>query len=116
MPPPTPREILKPPDNMQCDHINGNGLDNRRCNLRICSHSENQHNGSPYVGCSSRFKGVHWRKDRRKWQTSIRNAGKPIYLGYFTDEAEGARAYDRAARELFGEFARVNFPLQGATR
>jgi hypothetical protein len=103
------REILKPPHNMQCDHIDGNGLDNRRCNLRICTQAENLRNGRARAG-SSRFKGVSWHKSGQKWLAQIKDDGKTIYLGLFPDETEAARAYDAAARELFGEFARPNFP------
>jgi len=104
------RMILKPPNNMQCDHIDGNGLNNQRANLRACTRAENTCNQRPQVGCASRFKGVAWHKAAQKWQAQIQNVGKQMHLGYFTDEVDAARAYDAAARELFGEFARPNFP------
>ena len=92
----------------QGDHINGDGLDNRRCNLRSCSHSQNQMNSRKRRGCSSQFKGVSWDKARHKWQAYIRVNGKKQHFGRHTSELEAARAYDSAARELFGEFARPN--------
>jgi len=103
------REILNPPDGMDCDHINGDGLDNRRCNLRVCTRAENARNQQPQDGYSSRFKGVTRIKQTGKWRVRVKVDGRSTHLGYFTDEIEAARAYDRAARELHGEFARTNF-------
>jgi len=93
------------------DHINGDGLDNRRDNLRICTRTEN-------VRCqrkrtkptSSRFKGVTWHKNHRYWQAAIRKNGERTYLGWFKGEEEAARAYDKAAKRLHGDFASLNFP------
>lgn len=96
------------------DHINGNGLDNRRCNLRICTHAENQRNQAKTRG-SSRFKGVSWHKAAGKWSASIRCDGKSRHIGLFAIEEHAAAAYDRKAIELFGEFARLNYP-QPATQ
>jgi len=108
------REILNPPEGLQTDHIDGNGLNNQRANLRICTKAQNQQNRRPQPG-SSRFKGVGWRKDIRKWGAKIQNAGKQIALGYFIDETDAARAYDQAALKLFGAFARANFPHEKGT-
>lgn len=94
----------------RCDHINGDTLDNRRCNLRLALPKENNRNTTKRMNASSKYKGVIWHKNRNKWQVSIRVDGKLIYLGYFTDEIEAAKAYDRAAKKYFGEFARPNFP------
>lgn len=89
------------------DHENRNKLDNRRSNLRPATHRQNQHNLGP-CGGSSRFKGVHWAPSNKKWRASITFDGKRKYLGYFTDEIEAAEAYNKAASELFGEFAYIN--------
>jgi len=104
------REILKPPRGKMGDHVNGNRLDDTRANLRVCTRPENSRNKSKPHGTSSRFRGVSYRKDSGKWYARIRFEGKLIHLGLFTEEVEAARAYDRKAVELFGEFARLNFP------
>lgn len=97
------------------DHINGNGLDNRRCNLRDATKSENGFNAGPYNG--RRFKGVSFDKRARPadrpWRAMIQAHGRRHYLGHFTTEVEAAMAYDDAARRLHGRFARLNFPLAG---
>jgi hypothetical protein len=101
--------ILKAPAGLEVDHKNGNGLDNRRDNLRLATRSQNKRNGIKLEGTSSIYKGVSWRKNLGKWQAII-YLPKLTYLGSFNDEIEAARAYDAAAREHFGEFARLNFP------
>lgn len=103
------RVIMSAPSGMQVDHINGNTLDNRRCNLRICTSAENGRNRKPRKGGSSGYKGVCWNKPAQKWQARIMVGGKSISLGYFDDEVEAARAYDAAACEFHGDFARLNF-------
>ena len=106
------REILglKKDDGKQADHINGSGLDNRRCNLRVCTRSENNRNmQKQFKICSSKYKGVNWRKNRKKWRAEICKDYKHIHIGYFDSEIEAAEAYDKKAKELFGEFARTNF-------
>ncbi len=94
------------------DHINGDCLDNRRANLRICSHQQNMWNRRNSESGTSKFKGVSWDKSNRKWRSHIRKNNKTIFLGRFLDEVEAARAYDAAAIEHFGEFARLNFPAE----
>ena len=103
------RLIMNPPAGMVVDHINGNRQDNRRGNLRVCTQAENLRNRRSCRG-TSRFKGVHWNAKIRKWVASICLNRKIMHLGYFDDEIEAARAYDRKARELFGPFAYLNFP------
>lgn len=94
------------------DHVNGNGLDNRRCNLRPATKAENSRNRPAQRGSSSRFKGVAWHKHKRKWQSRIQIEGKLIHLGCFAVEEDAARTYDTAAGKYFGEFARLNFPKE----
>jgi hypothetical protein len=104
------RVIMNAPKDMQVDHINCNSIDNRRCNLRLCSQSENQRNRGATKKSVNGYKGLHWH--RGKWQVQITVNGQSTHLGTFTDEIEAAKAYDKAARELHGEFARLNFPAE----
>lgn len=90
------------------DHINGNRLDNRSCNLRPCSNVENIRN-SMSRGGSSAYKGVSFHKQNRNWIASITANYKTRHLGSFQSEIEAALAYDDAAREIHGDFARTNF-------
>ncbi len=104
------RQIMKPPKGMVVDHARGNKLDNSRDNLRVCTRSENARNKVKHRRASSRFKGVYYDRRKGKWFAAICFEGRLRYLGWFDDEVEAARAYDRGAVELFGEFARLNFP------
>jgi hypothetical protein len=101
------REIMRPPRSYVVDHIDGNGLNNCRSNLRVCTARQNQANRGPRGG-SSRFVGVH--RHGNKWEASIRYRGELLYLGRFDDEVEAAKARDRKAYELHGEYAYLNFP------
>ena len=101
-------KLIIPGIGFDVDHINMNGLDNRRVNLRVATRSQNMAN-SRSRGGSSQYKGVCWRKDTLKWQASIKINYKQINLGSYADEVQAALAYDRAARHYFGEFARLNF-------
>jgi hypothetical protein len=103
------RLILNPPREVSVDHKNGDGLDNRRGNIRFATQSQNTANTQRFrKGCSSQFKGVGWIKSRRKWLAYIRKDGQFKYLGRYRDEIEAARGYDKAATEMFGEFAYTN--------
>lgn len=93
----------------QIDHIDGDGLNNQKSNLRICSYSENQMNRKPRTDTLSKFKGVTFRPRERKWYASIKINGKSKTLGRFEVEIDAAITYDNAAKELFGEYARLNF-------
>lgn len=103
------RLVMNAPENMEVDHINGDTLDNRRVNLRICTDTENKWNRGKPSNNTSGYKGVYWRKSRRRWQASIGVHHKFIYLGSFTDPAEAAKAYDEAAIKYHGDFAFTNF-------
>lgn len=94
----------------QVDHINGNGLDNRRANLRAATHSQNQHNRGLQVNNTSGYIGVGWDAKLGKWRASIAADGKRRYLGLYLTAEDAARARDRAAIELRGAFACLNFP------
>lgn len=97
------------------DHINGNGLDNRRSNLRLCTSAQNQMNRRKQRGkCASKYKGV--RRCRKKWQAHLKKDGKYFFLGTFEKEEDAALAYNLAAVQLFEKFARVNeLPARGGS-
>lgn len=101
------RLIMQAQVGQEIDHKNADGLDNRKENLRFCTRAENQYNrvGKQKV---SRYKGVSLHKKTGLWRMRIEKAGKEQTL-YFKDETEAAKAYDEKAKELFGEFARLNF-------
>lgn len=104
------RVILNTPPGMDTDHINGDGCDNRRCNLRICTRSQNMANGGKYKikDSTSPYRGVCWHKAIGKWRVQIKVNGRRIALGYFDDERKAAAAYNAAALEHFEEFAKPN--------
>lgn len=102
------RLIMDAPADMQVDHINGDGLDNRKCNLRICSNSQNMMNGRKRKNGTSKYKGVSYFKRDGRWRAVISNFGKYTHIGYFDTEEEAAMAYNEIARNIFGEFAWLN--------
>ncbi len=102
------RVIMATPNGLQTDHINHNGLDNRRCNLRSCSVYENQYNQRPRGRGVSRYRGVS--RHSGKWYAQIRHARVRTYIGIFVEEVEAAKAYDAHAKVLHGKFACLNFP------
>ncbi|HCO96461.1 MAG TPA: hypothetical protein DIU00_21395, partial [Phycisphaerales bacterium] len=107
------RQILKVPDNMYVDHINRNGLDNRKANLRPATPSQNGQNRAKYANgtYSSKYKGVTFQRGKKiPWEAHIQVNHKLISLGSFNDEVRAAKAYDRAARMYHREFAVLNFP------
>lgn len=103
--------IMNPPKGKIIDHKNGDTLDNRKSNLRVCSIRENTRNSSSTLRRVNKhivFKGVY--QTRPRYHASIRTAKRCIYLGEHKTQEDAARAYDRAAIKYFGEFARLNFP------
>lgn len=101
------RFIMNAMPGVEIDHINGDKLDNRRCNLRITTRQQNSLNARGKGG-TSQFKGVAWDKANQKWMANIMINGRNHRIGRFRDELEAARAYNDAARELHGEYARLN--------
>lgn len=102
------RRIMKAEKGRCVDHIDGNGLNNCRSNLRMCSQKENSANTRKHKSSSSRFKGVHFYARYRSWMAYICPNRRKIHLGYFKTEEEAAQAYNKAALLYFGEFARLN--------
>lgn len=106
------RYIMNAPDYLDVDHIHHNTLDNRKSELRLATPQQNTSNKKHLKGGSSMFKGVSWYKRLNKWKVSISINRKYHYIGYFIDEKEAAKAYDRKSIELRGEWAyqTLNFP------
>ena len=102
------RVLTDAPAGMHVDHINGNGLDNRRFNLRVCSCSENQRNRGAQVNNTSGYKGVTWNKASKKWRAYIKKDRKQVQLGFYDSKKRAAIAYNAAAIVLHGKFAILN--------
>lgn len=105
------RIIAKTPEGMFTDHINGITSDNRKSNLRVCSHAENMKNMKPHCDSkTSKYKGVSFRKGTRRkpWTAHIRANGKSISIGHYFTEIEAAFAYNEAAIKYYGQFAQIN--------
>jgi hypothetical protein len=100
--------ILQPPNGMDIDHINRNPLDNRLCNLRICTRSQNRINSKIRTDNKSGVTGVDWCKLNKKWQARIEKDGKRIHLGRYDNLEDAKNAYNEKAKELYGEFILVN--------
>ena len=101
--------IMDTPPGMDTDHINGDRLDNRRSNLRVCTRAQNTHNQKVSKANSSGYKGVHWHKHDKRWRTQIKTGGKKIYLGNFHSKEYAALAYNRGALQYHGAFANLNY-------
>jgi hypothetical protein len=104
------RLITGAPKGLFVDHRDNNGLNNRKTNLRICTEEQNQRNRRPSRGKSFKYKGVSWFKPLKKFRARISHNRICIHIGYFDNEIDAAKAYDKKAKELFGEFAYLNFP------
>jgi hypothetical protein len=103
------RVLLDAPNGVEVDHINGDRLDNRRINLRLCTKSQNNQARRTQPGASG-FIGVSWYAPRHTWCARVYANGRKVYCRYFTTPEAAARARDAAAREHHGDFARLNFP------
>jgi len=103
------RVIMNAPPEMEVDHINHDTLNNQKSNLRLCTRTENNRNQRKLSGnFSSQYKGVSWHQLAQKWRVQIQDNNKRRHLGLFTDETDAARVYNKAAREMFGEYAVLN--------
>jgi hypothetical protein len=110
------RLITNPPAGKVVDHIDRNGLNNRRSNLRICSIADNSRNLGLRGGTkTSLYKGVSWNRKSKKWMATIKFNQKYHHIGFFDNQIAAAKAYDKTARKLFKEFAYLNFPDDKAT-
>ena len=98
------RLLLSAPRGKEVDHVNSDGLDNRRSNIRLCTKSQNNANRRSFKG-TSRYKGVYFDKKRNRWVAEIQKDGRRRWLGMFEDESDAGEAYRNASLELFGEFS-----------
>jgi hypothetical protein len=105
---------IRIPNGFEVDHASGRRRDNRLCNLRLATQSQQMQNRPKSRNNSSGVKGVHWAKDAGKWWARINVNRKVISLGLFKSKREAAKAYRRAARKYFGEFARDSFDWRAA--
>jgi len=103
------RQILDAKKGQMVDHINHNGLDNRRENIRIATNRQNQWNQHKHRDSKSKYRGICWHKDYRKWMARISGPEGRITIGFFDSEDDAALAYDSRAKAIYGEFAHLNF-------
>ena len=107
------RYLMNPPNDMVIDHINGNPLDNRKSNLRICSQQQNSMNKqNQRRNTTSKYKGVNWHKRRNKWRAGIKINGKYKHIGLYDTELTASIEYDKAALLYFGVYACTNHPIE----
>lgn len=107
------RFLLNAPRNKEVDHINGNGLDNRKINIRLCTSAQNSWNTKKHKDNTSGHKGVSWDKFRSKWIAQMNFLGEHIFLGRFENKADAVLKYNEKVKEFRGEFA---FQLTPQTR
>jgi hypothetical protein len=99
------RVILNVPIGMQVDHIDHNGLNNQKSNIRICTETQNHRNKKP----NGKYRGISWVPKLKKWRAYIFINNRQIWVGAFIDDISAAKARDEAAKEIYGEFATLNF-------
>ena len=102
------RQIMGEPEGMEIDHSDNNGLNNQKSNLRVATHWQNLANRALQKNNTSGYRGVSWSKQAKKWWAQIYVDSKTMHLGLFDDVKDAARAYNEAAIERYGEFARLN--------
>lgn len=102
------RDVMKPERRYVIDHVDGNTLNNKKNNLRICTNAENIRNSKISINNTSGFKGVYWNKQNAKWRAFITLNYKRIWLGNFINPIDAAEAYNEAAIKFHGEFAKLN--------
>jgi hypothetical protein len=105
---PMHNQIKGTPKGMVTDHKDGNGLNNQRDNLRICTRLQNARNSRKSLQNTSGFKGVTYNKESKKWRARITDNRKQFFLGSFNTPEEAGRAYDEAAKKYHGEFSQTN--------
>jgi hypothetical protein len=101
------RLIMNCPKNKEIDHIDGNGLNNQKSNLRICTHAENMKNSKKRKDNSSGFKGIHFIKQNKRWQARIQVNRKRMPLGCYKTPELAYQAYCKASKKYHGEFGRI---------
>lgn len=104
------RLIADAPKGIEVDHLDGDGLNNQRVNLRSAAKAQNGQGFRPLKGKASRYRGVSWHKGAGRFVAQLDDGRKRVYLGLHDSEENAARAYDTEARLRFGEFAQLNFP------
>ena len=104
------RLLMGFPKDKVIDHIDNNGLNNQKHNLRICTIQENGANRikTQCIKTTSKYKGIHWHKNNKQWEVGIKKDNKRIFIGNYKTEIEAAKAYNEAAINYFGEFANLN--------
>lgn len=103
------REILKTPSGLHTDHIDGNKLNNQRCNIRVCTGNQNRYNTKKHTDNKSGYKGVSFHKVAKRFRAAIGLDRKNIHLGFFDTPEEAAVVYNKAAERLHGAFSKLNF-------
>ena len=109
------QEIMGAQEGQQIDHVNGNGLDNRRDNLRFCTQKQNNWNSFPAISSDAPYRGVkryHCKGKGWGWTVRLMVEGEVVYLGWYKHAYVAAKAYDFVANLAYGEFAPLNFPKE----